>query len=77
MKEHHVVIEYMCQCAKKRNLEQIRSFDTKEEAEEHSYEWADTLNNTFCGRHGFDSVEVEESYVISVESGSYVEACEI
>lgn len=77
MKEYHVVIEYMCQCAKKRNLEQVRSFDSIEEAEEHSYEWADTLNNTFCGRHGFDSVGVDENFVISVENGCYVEACEI
>ena len=77
MKEYHVVIEHLCQCAKKRHLEQIRSFDSKEEAEDHSYEWADTLNNTFCGRHGFDSVEVDDNFVISVEKGSFVEVCDI
>lgn len=74
---YHVVIERLCACAKKRNLEQIRSFDTKEEAEEHAYEWADTLNNNFCGKHGFDAVEVDDNFVISVESGGFVEACEI
>ena len=77
MKQYHVVLEKLCQCAKKRNLEQIRSFEIKEEAEEHSYEWADTLNNTFCGRHGFDSVEVDDNFVISVEKGCFIEACEI
>lgn len=61
----------------KRNLEQIRSFDSKEEAEEHSFEWADTLNNTLCGRHGFDNVEVDDNFVITVENGGFMEACEI
>lgn len=73
----HVVVEKLCSCALKNNLEQIRSFDTKEEAEEHAYEWADNLNNTYCGKHGFDVVEVDDNFVISVEEGGFVEACEI
>lgn len=77
MKQHHVVLEKRCGCAKGANMEQLRSFDTKEEAEEHAYEWADTLNNVFCGKHGFDIVEVHDKYVISVEEGGSVEACEI
>lgn len=75
--EYHVVIERLCACAKKHKMDQIRSFDSKEEAEEHAYEWADSLNNTFCGKHGFDSVEVDDNFVISVENGGFVEACEI
>jgi hypothetical protein len=75
--KHHVVIERLCACAKKHKIDQIRSFHTKEEAEDHAYEWADSLNNTFCGRHGFDSVEVDDNFVISVENGGFVEACEI
>jgi hypothetical protein len=74
---HHVVLEKLCLCARKQMTEQIRTFDTKEEAEEHAYEWADSLNNSFCGRHGFDIVEVDDNYVISVEEGGFVEACEI
>ncbi len=74
---HHVVLEKLCSCAKKNGTEQIRTFDTKEEAEEHAYEWADALNNNFCGRHGFDIVEVDDNFVISVEEGGFVEACEI
>lgn len=77
MKQYHVVLEKLCSCAKKRELEQIRSFYSQQEAEEHSYEWADTLNNNFCGKHGFDSVAVGEDFVISVEEGGFVEACEI
>ena len=73
----HIVIERLCACARKRGLEQIRTFATKAEAEEHAYEWADALNNTFCGRHGFDIVEVGDNFVISVEEGGFVEACEI
>ncbi len=75
--QYHVVLEKMCKCMQKRNLEQIRSFDSKEEAEEHSFEWADTLNNTLCGRHGFDNVEVDDNFVITVENGGFMEACEI
>ena len=73
----HVVIEKLCTCAKKHNLEQIRSFNTKEEAEEHAHEWADNLNNTYCGKHGFDVVEVNDNFIISVETGGFVEACEL
>jgi hypothetical protein len=75
--QHHVVLEKLCGCAKVANLEQIRTFNSKSEAEEHAYEWADNLNNSFCGKHGFDVVAVDEHFVISVEEGGFVEACEI
>lgn len=75
--EHYVVIEKLCSCARKRNLVQIRAFESKEEAEDHSYEWAENLNNTFCGRHSFSTVEVDENYVISVEKGGFFEMCDI
>ncbi len=77
MKQYHVVLEKLCGCAKRASLEQLRSFDTREEAEEHAYEWAESLNNAFCGKHGFDIVEVGDNYVVSVEEGGFVEACEI
>jgi hypothetical protein len=77
VKQHHVVLEKLCLCAKRAAVEQIRTFDTKSDAEEHAYEWADSLNNSFCGKHGFDIVEVDDNYVISVEEGGFVEACEI
>jgi len=75
--QYHVVLEKICGCAKKRDLEQIRSFDDPEEAEEHAHEWADSLNNSFCGKHGFDVKPVGESYVITVEDGGFAEACEL
>ncbi len=74
---YHVVLERLCGCANRNGTDRIRTFDTKVEAEEHAYEWADTLNNNFCGRHGFDIVEVNDNFVISVEAGGFVEACEI
>ena len=74
---YHVVVEKLCLCATKKKLEQIRSFNTKLEAQEHAYEWADSLNNSFCGKHGFDIVEVDDNFVISVEGGGFVEACEL
>jgi len=75
--QYHVVIETLCSCAKKRGLEQIRSFDSRDEAEEHAHEWADTLNNRFCGKHGFDVQEVGDNFVVTVEEGGFVEACEL
>jgi hypothetical protein len=74
---HHVVLETLCACARKALTEQIRSFETRAEAEEHAHEWAEALNNAFCGRHGFEIVEVDEHYVISVEQGGFVESCEL
>lgn len=74
---YHVVLEKLCGCAKKSSLEQIRSFEIRQEAEEHAYEWADNLNNTYCGKHGFDVVEVDDNFVISVDVGGFVEACEL
>jgi hypothetical protein len=37
----------------------------------------DALNSNFCGKHGFDIVEVDDNFVISVEEGGFVEACEL
>jgi hypothetical protein len=74
---YHVVLESLCHCARKHGTERIRSCETREEAELLAHEWADHLNNSFCGRHGFDVVEVEEHYVIAVEQGGFVEACEL
>jgi hypothetical protein len=73
----HVVVEKLCSCAIKCSLEQIRSFDSKEEAEEYAYEWADNLNNRFCGKHSFDVVEVDNNFIISVEEGGFMESCEM
>lgn len=77
MKQYHVVLEKLCACAKKHTTEQIHSFDTKEEAEDYSYEWAEKLNTSFCGKHGFQSIAVDDNFVISVESGGFMEPCEI
>ena len=74
---YHVVMEKLCGCAKKANLSRIESFTCKEDAQEFAYALADKLNNSYCGKHGFDVVEVGENFVISVEGGGFVEACEI
>ncbi|MDX1295280.1 MAG: hypothetical protein R3302_03380 [Sulfurimonadaceae bacterium] len=58
-------------------MDRIRTFDTKEEAQQHAYEWAEHLNNSFCGRHGFDVIEVDKHFIISLEEGGFVESCEI
>ena len=74
---HHVVVERHCACAVKRGMDRIRSFDTKEEAEEHAREWAESMNGSFCGRHGFDVVEVGDHFVISLHDGGFVESCDL
>ena len=75
--KHHVVIEKLCLCAIKSGMEQIRSFDTKEEALEEAHLWAENLSDSFCGKHAFDIVEVDDNFVISVESGGFSEPCEL
>ena len=68
---HHVVVEKMCACAKRKEMPQIKTFDDKESALMVARAWAQELNETFCGKHGFDVVEVDDHYVISVGEGSY------
>ncbi len=75
--KHHVVVEKLCLCAIKHETQQIRSFDTKDEALQEAHEWAENLSNSFCGKHAFDVVEVDDNFVISVESGGFSEPCEI
>ncbi|MBC8236827.1 MAG: hypothetical protein H8E76_01225 [Helicobacteraceae bacterium] len=74
---HHVVMEKLCPCAKKYQTEQIRSFDTQEEALQGAHEWAESLSASFCGKHAFDVVAVDNNFVISVETGGFNEPCEI
>lgn len=69
--EHHVVVEKLCGCAKRKNMPQIKTFDDKENAMRVARAWAQELNETFCGQHTFGVVEVDEHYVISVSEGSY------
>ena len=75
--DYHVVLEKLCRCAIKYKTEQIRSFNTKEEALLEANEWAEILSNSFCGKHGFEVIEVDDNFVISVELGGFSEPCEI
>lgn len=74
---HHVVIEKLCECALSYKIEQIRSYPTKEEALQEAHIWAEELSNSFCGKHAFDIVQVNNDFVISVERGGYSESCEV
>jgi len=74
---YHVVIEKLCLCALKSQTQQIRSYENRDEALQEVHEWAEELSNSFCGKHAFDVVEVDENFVISVESGGFSEPCEI
>lgn len=69
--EHHVVIEKLCACAKRKQMPQIKTLDDKENAMRIARAWAQEMNESFCGQHSFTAVEVDENYVITVGEGSY------
>jgi hypothetical protein len=69
--EYHVVVEKMCGCAKRKDMPQIKTFDDKENAQRVAYAWAQQLNESFCGKHAFDVVPVDDNFVIAVGEGSY------
>jgi hypothetical protein len=69
--EYHVVVEKMCGCAKRKDMPQIKTFDDKENALRVARAWAQQLNESFCGKHAFDVVPVDDNFVIAVGEGSY------
>jgi len=69
--EYHVVVEKMCACAKRNNMPQIKTFDDQENAMRVARAWAQQLNETFCGKHEFDVVAVDDNFVIAMSEGSY------
>lgn len=69
--EYHVVVEKMCKCAIRKNMPRIKTFDDKENAHRVARAWAQELNETFCGQHEFNVVEVDDNFVIAVAEGSY------
>lgn len=69
--EYHVVVEKLCGCAKRKDMPQIKTFDDQENALRVAKAWAQQLNESFCGKHEFDVVPVEDNFVISVGEGSF------
>ncbi len=67
--EHHVVIEKLCSCAKKQGLHQIETFESKTEALEGAKMQLSHMQSSFCGKHEFDIVEVDDHYVIGMLEG--------
>ena len=64
--EHHVVIEKLCSCAKKEGLGQITTYDAKETAFEAAEAQLASMNGSFCGKHEFQLVEVNDNFVIGM-----------
>jgi len=69
--EYHIVVEKHCACARRKNMPQIKTLSDKESALRVARAWAQELNETFCGKHGFEVVEVDDNFVITVGEGSY------
>ena len=67
--EHHVVIEKLCSCAKKEGLPQITTYDIKESALEAAETQMAYMNGSFCGKHTFQLVEVNDNFVIGMVGG--------
>ncbi|MGA9045151.1 hypothetical protein [Sulfuricurvum sp.] len=67
--EHHVVIEKLCSCAKKEEMSQITTFDSKEGAQEAAETKLAHMNGSFCGKHEFQLVEVNDNFVIGMVGG--------
>jgi hypothetical protein len=67
--EHHVVIEKLCSCAKRAGISQIETFESKENALSSAQQRLDMMLSTFCGKHDFDIVEVDDHYVIGMLGG--------
>jgi hypothetical protein len=69
--EYHIVVEKLCGCAKRKGMPQIKTFDDKENAHRVARAWAQELNESFCGQHEFNVIEVDDNFVIAVGEGSY------
>jgi len=69
--DHHVVVEKLCACARRKQMPQIKTLDDKENAMRIARAWAQEMNESFCGQHSFGVVEVDDNYVITVGEGSY------
>ena len=67
--DNHVIVEKLCSCAKKQGMGQITSFESKEEALKAAESQLAHMQQSFCGKHDFDIVEVDESYVIGMLGG--------
>ncbi|KIM11378.1 MAG: hypothetical protein KU37_07050 [Sulfuricurvum sp. PC08-66] len=69
--DHHIVVEKLCGCAKRKGMPQIKTLQDKEDAHRIARAWAQELNESFCGQHSFGVVEVDDNFVITVGEGSY------
>ncbi|MCX6062361.1 MAG: hypothetical protein NT103_08950 [Campylobacterales bacterium] len=67
--EHHVVIEKLCSCAKKEGLSQIDTYEAKDTALEAAETKLAHMNGSFCGKHEFQLVEVNDNFVIGMVGG--------
>jgi len=67
--EHHVVIEKLCSCAKKEGLSQIETYEVKDTAFEAAETKLAHMNGSFCGKHEFQLVEVNDNFVIGMVGG--------
>ncbi|HHD78004.1 MAG TPA: hypothetical protein ENK93_05145 [Campylobacteraceae bacterium] len=57
-------------------MEQIRTCTNRFDAEAEAYDWSESLNSSFCGRHTFDVARVGEHFVITVEEDAQANICE-
>ncbi|MFZ2889345.1 hypothetical protein, partial [Sulfuricurvum sp.] len=56
-------------CAKKEEMSQITTFDSKEGAQAEAETKLAYMNGNFCGKHEFQLVEVNDNFVIGMVGG--------
>ena len=67
--EHMVIIEKLCSCAKKEGMDQVNSFDLKDDAMSAAQDQLGHMTRSFCGKHNFDVTEVDDHFVIGMTGG--------
>jgi hypothetical protein len=59
-----LTIEKLCGCAKKAEIPQIQSFESKDTALNEANELVSEMNETFCQKHNFTLVEKSDSELL-------------
>lgn len=62
----NVKIEKECGCFKRSGMQNIKTFDNKDDAMMEAKAWAEEMNETFCQKHVFSIAEEGNELIIKV-----------
>jgi len=72
---HDIIIENVCGCVNRSNLDVKTTIASKDEALSKAIEMKNQMNSEFCGKHNFDLVEHKENFVIVFEQQKVSGCC--